>query len=75
MSGEELAKKIREWDAAVEADESSDWQEATRKPFDGGIMLAVANVLESWDDLGAPGRMSLADAVNQLQETAEQVIA
>ena len=42
-----LSDRIHQWDDWVE-DEDEDQEEA-RRPFDAGIMLAVAKVLERWE--------------------------
>jgi hypothetical protein len=64
-----LSQRIRDWDEAVEDDDSSDQMESMSKPFEAGIMLAVADVLERWET------GDLAEAMRRLSETAEAVIA
>lgn len=74
-----LAQRIRAWDEGVEDGglvEDGDFEERV-KPYDGGIMLAVADVLDAYGPLlrreeGAGPRF--AAAMNGLRETAEAVI-
>lgn len=61
-----IGDRIRAWDERVEDGGAPD--EDARKPFDGGIMLAVATVLERWET------GDLAEAVRGLAQTAEAVI-
>lgn len=72
MSDQTVAQRIRDWDEWVEDGNDPEGTYAA-KPFDAGIMLAVARVLESWDQLD-PNHGDLAEAVRMLQETAEEVI-
>lgn len=67
-----IADRIVEWDEAVEDDDSSDQMEDRAKPFDGGIMLAVATVLDAYE---ANDRDRLRKAMAELRQTAEAVIA
>ena len=65
-----LSDKIREWDDWVE-DEDPDQEEA-RRPFDAGIMLAVAKVLEHWET--ASRGQELTEAMKDLRDTVEAVL-
>lgn len=62
-----LGERVRDWDEAVEDGKITD-EEAPRKPFDAGIMLAAAEVIDAWET------NHLAEAVNALRETVEAVI-
>lgn len=68
--GTGLARRIREWDDYVE---DHDREQAT-KPFDGGVMLAVATFFAAWDEEGLPATPRIEQAVKNLRETVEQVI-
>ena len=61
-----LSDRIHQWDDWVE-DEDEDQEEA-RRPFDAGIMLAVAKVLERWES------GDLAEAMRDLTDTVEAVL-
>ena len=61
-----LPERIRKWDERVEDGGAPD--EDARKPFDGGMMLAAADVIERWES------GDLAEAVRGLAATAEAVI-
>ena len=67
MSAMTLPERIRAWDDWVE-DESNDQMNDARKPFDAGIMLAAARVIEVWES------GDLAEAVRELAQTAEAVV-
>lgn len=67
MNDKTLAAQVREWDEAIE-DSGADDEDA-RKPFDAGLMLAAAEVIDAWES------GDLAAAVNALRETVEEVIA
>jgi hypothetical protein len=75
--GTGFARRIREWDDYVEDHD----REQAVKPFDGGVMLAVATLFELWgEDPKEPGWrdqvdwVSFVDAMKGLRETVEQVI-
>lgn len=76
MSGKTQAQRVRDWDEAVEDGGAPD--EEARKPFDAGIMLVAAEVLDAY---GAVVRQepdagkALATAMAALRETVEAVIA
>lgn len=63
-----LAQKAREWDEAVEDGHGLLDEDSPRKPFDAGLVLAAAEVIEAWETC------HLADAVNALRETLEAII-
>ncbi len=75
--GTGLARRIRDWDDRVEEADGDSVDDA-RKPFDAGIMLAIATLFEAWDELEPTyierlgGR--LLTAVKGLRETAEAVV-
>jgi len=71
-----LAERIFDWDDYVEDHD----REQAVKPFDAGIMLAVAKVLTAWDeadrdDIDFGWNRSMEEAIENLRSTAEQVIA
>jgi hypothetical protein len=69
--GTGFARRIREWDDAAEEEEGEFGERL--KPFDGGIMLALATFFAAWDEEnGSPE--DLAMAVEGLRETIEAVI-
>lgn len=73
----DFGNKIRDWDDVAE-DEEGEFGERL-KPFDGGIMLAVATLFDRWDEYD-PGYIDkldgkLVEAMRGLRETVEQVIA
>lgn len=65
-----LAQRIRDWDDYVE---DHDREEAVR-PFDAGIMLAVAKVLEVYDGPRDVYDERFAGVMDDLRETAEAVV-
>jgi hypothetical protein len=70
-----IGDRIRAWDEGVEDNDPEG--EGARKPFDAGIMLAVADTLDAYAEVirgedGAPAR--LADRMRELHETAEAVL-
>ena len=73
-AGTSLSDRIRQWDDWVE-DEDEDQEEA-RRPFDAGIMLAVAKVLERWDEehpvITKAGEVE--EAIKELRDTVEAVL-
>lgn len=62
-----LSDRIRQWDDWVEDEDEG--QEEARRPFDAGIMLAVAKVLERWESGD-----DLAEAMRDLTDTVEAVL-
>lgn len=68
--GTGLALRIREWDD--NAEEGSDNAVERMKPFDGGVMLALASFFEAWDNDASVD--SVSEAVKSLRETVEAVI-
>lgn len=65
----ELGNRIRDWDEAVE-DEGAPEDKAMR-PFEAGVMLAVASLIDVWEDGSEPQR---AEAMQALRETVREVI-
>ena len=68
-----LGARIREWDERVDDDDSSDQMENMAKPFEGGAMLVLADLIE-WDE-GRRDLSALADLIKRARETAEGIIA
>lgn len=72
-----LGDQIREWDDTAEEEEGEFGERL--KPFDGGIMLAVATLFDAWDDqeLSYLQRVNgrVVSAVEGLRETVKAVIA
>lgn len=59
-------ERARDWDETVEKGGAPD--EDARKPFDAGLVLAAADVIEHWD------KNTLAEKVNALRETLESLV-
>lgn len=73
-----LAERLRKWDDWVE-DESSDQANDARAPFDVGLVLAVAELIEEWSKhrqrRGSLLHPDVVKAYMELRYTAEQMIA
>ncbi|HXS46447.1 MAG TPA: hypothetical protein VN756_03180 [Solirubrobacterales bacterium] len=73
--GTGLARRIRDWDDRVEEADGDSVDDA-RKPFDAGIMLAIATLFEAWDkeDHDYHRDSPVLAAMKGLRETAEAVV-
>lgn len=68
-----LGERIRDWDDYVEDHD----REQAVKPFDAGVMLAIAKLFDAWDaNLPHPEQVDpgLLQAMKDLRSTVEQVI-
>lgn len=73
--GTGLALRIRDWDDTVE-EEGAPEDEAVR-PFEGGVMLALATFFGAWDEHKPDAESihpQIVAAVKGLRDTVEQVI-
>lgn len=72
--GDPLVQQIYDWDDYVE---DHDREQAVR-PFDAGIMLATAKLIDVWDQARSSYRIdvpqSVLDAMQGLRETAEAIV-
>lgn len=74
MTRRTIGQRIRDWDDYVE---DHDREQAT-KPFDAGIMLAVATLFDAWDEIELPKQKvtpKLREAIKDLRDTAVTVVA
>jgi hypothetical protein len=64
-----IAEQAREWDEGVEDRGAPD--EDARRPFDAGLVLAAATMLEAWEDRGLD---KIEQAVRGIEETLVEII-